>query len=409
MGEVYRARDTRLGRDVALKILPDEFAIDPDRLSRFEREAKTLAALNHPNVAAIYGFEESEGHRALILELVPGVDLSARLAEGPIPLGEALPLARQIAEALEAAHEVGIVHRDLKPANVMLRDDGMVKVLDFGLAKAIESPNTPGGDVSDSPTMTHLATEAGVILGTAPYMSPEQARGKALDKRADIWAFGALLYELLTGRRAFQGAEVADVLVAILSQDVDWTALPADTPPSVRRLLGRCLERDARRRLRDIGEARMILDDPESPAVTDSAVGERAVDIGRPAPGTSKGWQLLPWIAASVLAIFATWGWVRTPATQRPIMTRSTIPLSGDPGSPALTRDGSQLAYADLDRPYRIILRPLDQTEVLPLPGTEGGVLVVFSPDGQQLLFVAVTDVAELKVVGITGGNRCNF
>ena len=260
MGEVYRARDTKLGREVAIKVLPEAVAQDTERLARFEREAHVLASLNHPRIAAIYGLEESEGRRGLVLELVEGETLAERVAAGPVPIDETLVIARQVAEALEAAHEKGIVHRDLKPANVKMTPDGSVKVLDFGLAKALA--NDPAlSDVASSPTLTAQATRAGVILGTAAYMAPEQARGRSVDKRADIWAFGALLFELLTGRRAFEGETVSDTMAAVLTRDPDWAALPAATPESVRRLLRHCLDRDVRRRLHDIADARLELDE----------------------------------------------------------------------------------------------------------------------------------------------------
>ena len=300
MGEVYRARDATLNRDVALKVLPELFALDRDRLARFKREAQVLASLNHPNIAAIYGFEESNpstgsGYavQALVLELVEGPTLAERIAHGPIPVDEAMPIARQIAEALEAAHEQGIVHRDLKPANIKLKvrgappprtEDGRlerrlsaadvadctVKVLDFGLAKALDPVGVIGGDAIASPTITSPAmTQLGIILGTAAYMSPEQSKGRPSDKRSDVWAFGAVLFEMLTGHRAFKGDDVSDTLAAVLRQDIDWTALPPSTPASVRRLLARCLDREVSRRLRDIGEARIVLDDPAALAVGD--------------------------------------------------------------------------------------------------------------------------------------------
>ena len=241
MGQVYQATDTKLNRQVALKILPEAFAADPDRLARFQREAQVLASLNHPGIAAIYGLEESDDTRALVLELVEGPTLADRIAQGPIPVDEALPIAKQIAEALEAAHEAGVIHRDLKPANIKVRDDGTVKVLDFGLAKALEGD---GSNPSESPTVTAAATAAGVILGTAAYMSPEQARGKPVDKRADIWAFGAVLFEMLTGRSAFQGDTLSDTIVKILDREPDLQALPRDTPPTIEHLLRRCLDKD---------------------------------------------------------------------------------------------------------------------------------------------------------------------
>ena len=257
MGQVYRATDTTLSRQVAIKILPDAFAADPERLARFEREAKTLASLNHPHIAAIYGVEKSGGTLALVMELVEGDDLSQRIARGAIPLDEALPIAKQIAEALEAAHEQGIIHRDLKPANIKVRADGTVKVLDFGLAKAMEPASGALPSMSMSPTITTPAmTQAGMILGTAAYMSPEQARGKTVDKRADIWAFGVVLHEMLTGQRLFTGEDITDTLAAVLKTATGLAALPAATPAGLRRLLRRCLEKDPRRRLQAIGEAR---------------------------------------------------------------------------------------------------------------------------------------------------------
>jgi serine/threonine protein kinase len=261
MGEVWCATDTNLGRQVAIKILPDAFAHDPERLARFEREAKTLASLNHPNIAQIYGLEKTDSIGALVMELVEGPTLADRLAHGPLPVDEALPIAKQIAEALEAAHEQGIVHRDLKPANIKVREDGTVKVLDFGLAKALESaPHS--SDASRSPTITSPAmTRMGVILGTAAYMSPEQASGTPADKRADIWAFGCVLFEMLTGRRAFAGDTVPDTIAGILEREPEWSALPGATPPTVKRLLTRCLEKNRKRRLQPIGDARIEVED----------------------------------------------------------------------------------------------------------------------------------------------------
>jgi serine/threonine protein kinase len=270
MGQVYRATDSNLARTVAIKVLPDAVAQDVDRVARFEREARTLAALNHPNIAHVYGLERAQNQVALVMELVEGPTLDERITHGVIPLREALPIARQIAEALESAHELGIVHRDLKPANIKIRPDGTVKVLDFGLAKAMESApsaapsGTPvPGALSMSPTITTpaLLTGAGIILGTAAYMSPEQARGRPVDKRTDIWAFGCVLYEMLTGRRAFAGDDVTEVLARVLEREVDLNAIPASVPPAIRRLLRRCLAKDRRQRLSDIGIARLEIDD----------------------------------------------------------------------------------------------------------------------------------------------------
>jgi serine/threonine-protein kinase len=284
MGEVYRARDTKLDRDVALKILPESFASDADRLMRFEREAKTLASINHPHIAAIYGLED----RALIMELVDGADLSQRFSRGPVPIDEALPIAKQIAEALEAAHEQGIVHRDLKPANIMLRADGTVKVLDFGLAKALDGAGGAGRDkVLNSPTITSPAlTAAGLILGTAAYMSPEQAKGKSVDRRADIWAFGCVLYEMLTGSRAFDGDDTTEILGAIVKTEPDWSRLPAATPAYVTALLRRCLQKDIKKRLPHIGVARQDLESP--PVETPAAAAAR-----RP-------WLPVGWVASGM-------------------------------------------------------------------------------------------------------------
>ena len=258
MGQVWQATDTQLNRQVALKILPDAFAADPDRLARFTREAQILASLNHPNIAAIYGIEEADGTRALVLELVEGPTLADRISKGPIPLDEALPIAKQIAEALEAAHERGVIHRDLKPANVKVKADGMVKVLDFGLAKALDP--VPDVDPSQSPTLTAAATQMGVIMGTAAYMSPEQARGKPVDKRTDIWAFGVVLYEMLSGARPFQGEDVSLTLASVMKSDVDVKTLPREVPPIVRTVLDRCLEKDPNRRIRDIGDVSLAME-----------------------------------------------------------------------------------------------------------------------------------------------------
>ncbi len=266
MGEVYRARDTKLDRDVAIKVLPDTFARDPERIARFQREAKVLASLNHPNIAAIYGFEELEGKRFLVLELVEGETLAERLHGGALAVDEALDVCKRIAEALEAAHEHGIIHRDLKPANVMLTPDGVVKVLDFGLAKAFVGEGKDHlcpspSEIAESPTITAEYTRPGVVLGTAAYMSPEQARGKPLDKGTDIWSFGCVLYECLTRGRPFQGETTSDTIAKILERDPDWDTLPLNTPPIVRLLLRRCLEKDRRRRLHDIADVRIVIDE----------------------------------------------------------------------------------------------------------------------------------------------------
>ena len=283
MGAVYRATDTSLGRQVAIKVLPDAFAADPDRLARFEREAKTLASLNHPHIAAIYGFEKSAHQHALVMELVEGEDLSQRIARGAIPLDEALPIARQIAEALEEAHEHGIIHRDLKPANIKVRSDGTVKVLDFGLAKAIEPATSSSPSASMSPTITTPAmTQAGMILGTAAYMSPEQARGIDVDKRTDLWAFGVVLWEMLTGARLFEGATASDALAAVLRAEPPWFTLPTSTPAGITRLLRRCLEKDRKRRLDSASVARLEIEELTAATALEGGAGPAA----HPRPAT---------------------------------------------------------------------------------------------------------------------------
>ena len=264
MGEVYRARDEKLKRDVAVKVLPEAFASDAQRMARFEREAQLLASLNHPNIGAIYGLEEADSLRFLVLELIPGDTLAERLRRGPIPFAEALELAGQIADALAAAHDAGIIHRDLKPANIKITPDGQIKVLDFGLAKAL-ADEPADAELSDSPTLSAHATKVGVILGTAAYMSPEQARGKPVDKRTDIFSFGIVLYEMLTGRQLFKGEDVADTMASVIRSDPDFRSLPADLHPRVREVLGRCLEKDPKKRRRDIGDIRAELEAPHEP------------------------------------------------------------------------------------------------------------------------------------------------
>ena len=284
MGEVYRARDTRLNRAVALKILPDAFAADPDRLARFQREAELLASLNHPNIAQIHGIEEEDGTRALVLELVEGPTLEERIADGPLSLDDALEIATQVADALEAAHEAGVVHRDLKPANVKVRDDGTVKVLDFGLAKALD-PGSGTADPHASPTVATAATRMGVIVGTAAYMSPEQARGRAVDRRTDVWAFGAVLFEMLTGRRAFAGDDVTGILAEVIKTEPAWATLSVDVPPAVSGVLRRCLQKDPKDRMRDIGDVRLGLlggfEDPARSAAPPPAADGAPTEDGR--------------------------------------------------------------------------------------------------------------------------------
>jgi serine/threonine protein kinase len=317
MGEVYLARDTRLDRQVALKFLPEAFARDADRLARFEREAKVLASLNHPNIAAIYGLEESGGARFLVMEFVPGEELA-----GPLPLEEALKICRQVAEALELAHEKGVVHRDLKPANIKITPEGKVKVLDFGLAKALsEDPSSSGLDLSSAPTSAGM-TRAGVILGTAAYMSPEQARGRPVDRRTDTWAFGCILYELLAGRRTFAGDTASDSMAAILKQEPDWAALPAETPAAIRNLLRRCLQKDRDRRLQSIGDARIEIDEALSGAPHETAapstieIAPPIVALRRSQPFGAAA-MVLAMLPAIVVTAAVTWFLKPTPAAPK--------------------------------------------------------------------------------------------
>ena len=406
MGEVYRGRDSRLRRDVAIKVLPTLVAADHERLARFEREAQTLAALSHPHIATIFGLEEGPGGaRGLIMEIVEGPTLSDRIAQGPMPWPEALTIARQIADALESAHEKSIVHRDLKPANVKLTPAGDVKVLDFGLAKAMD-PTISGAGVSNSPTLTARATQMGVILGTAAYMSPEQARGKVVDRRADIWAFGCVLFEMVTGRRVFEGDEVTDVLARLIEREPDWSALPANTAPEMRRLLARCLTKDPKARLRDIGEARVLIDETLAGASpTPASSGVRAA---APAPRPALGSRLVPWGLAGVLGAVALVLFLRpAPAASTPGRTvRADIGLPADVeffAGPTLSGDGTKLAVIGVRQGIRAVyLRSMDETDFKPLPGTEAASNASLSPDGTTVAFIS-TDT-WLKRVTLASG-----
>jgi Tol biopolymer transport system component len=401
MGEVYRATDTNLKRSVAIKVLPDSFANDADRLARFTREAQTLASLNHANIAAIHGLEEFHGVRALVMELVEGQDLSQRIARGVIPLDEALSIARQIAEALEAAHERGIIHRDLKPANVKLTPDGTVKVLDFGLAKV----ETAAGNLTDSPTITALATREGVIVGTVPYMSPEQARGKEVDKRADIWAFGCVLYELLTGARAFPGATTTDVLAAVVNRDPDFTALPPSTPRSIRRLLARCLDKDPKRRLRDIGDARVEIEDV-SDGAADESVGALAPSVRHRALAWSVTGVLgLGLGAALVLLVWNPWRIAppSAPARLNAELGADVSLVTNQGASAILSPNGQVLAFVaqkSAAEPSQLYVRSLDELLATPLSGTGGAVSPFFSPDGEWIAFFADGKLKKISVAG---------
>jgi serine/threonine protein kinase/Tol biopolymer transport system component len=384
MGEVYKGRDARLNREVAIKVCGAQFS------ERFEREARAIGALNHPHICSIYDV----GPDYLVLELVDGPTLGAKIAAGRIPVEEALAIARQIAEALEAAHEKGIVHRDLKPANVKITPEGSVKVLDFGLAKAAEEPG-PATDPSISPTLTMAATQAGVILGTAAYMSPEQARGATVDRRSDIWSFGVVLFEMLAGKHAFSGESVSDILAAILRGEPDWAALPPDTPPRIRKLLRRCLERDRKQRLQAIGEARITIDAPEESV-----------------PAETARWKWWPWAAATaVLAIAAAAGWWRRPQPEAHPLMKLSVELGPDlsfartsnGGGLAISPDGSRVAFRvrDTDGKVRLGTRRLDRSEITIIPGSEGATSPFFSPNSQ---WIAFTTPGKLNKVAAQGG-----
>jgi serine/threonine protein kinase/Tol biopolymer transport system component len=389
MGEVYRARDTKLDREAAIKVLPETFGQDADGVARLRREAHVLASLNHPHIASIYGLEEKDDILALALELVEGEDLARRLERGAIPVDEAIGLARQIVDGLDAAHEKGVVRRDLKPSNVKLTGDGTVKILDFGLAKEYRDDAGLGnGDSSQSPTVARFGTEAGVLLGTAAYMSPEQARGKPVDKRADIWAFGVVLYEMLTGVKLLAGETLSDTLAAVLTREPDWTRLPPSTPAGVRRLLARCLERDPRKRLRDIGDARADLhpvQEPEAP---------------RSAPRRSIA-RLLPWGLTVLALLLAGWALSGRRPSSMPAREVTHVDIDYPPAvEPILTTDGAIGISPDgrailmtgwRDGVRRLFVRPLDRAEAIEIPGSSGALSGAFSPDGGSVVFIPLS------------------
>jgi Protein kinase domain/WD40-like Beta Propeller Repeat len=409
MGEVYRARDTKLGRDVAIKALPEVFASDAERVARFEREAKLLAALNHPHIGGIYGFEHADGQRVLVLELVPGESLAERLTRSAprgLEVDEALAIAGQVADALEAAHDKGIVHRDLKPANIMVTLDGDVKVLDFGLARAMETDASASAE--NSPTLTFVATQVGVILGTAAYMSPEQAKGRVADKRSDVWAFGCVLYEILAGKRAFEGEDVSDTLAAVLRAEPDWKALPDSVPGGVRSLIRRCLEKDRKKRVSDVSVARYVMNEPSGPTA--------------PIPVTAPLGPA-PWVRAPIVAVIgvlagaaltaAGW-WAVTrwkpEASVHPVRfatvptgEKTLVPIATDRNI-AFTPDGTHIVHVGVggrSGGWVLVVRALDQLEGVALAGTAGARSPFVSPDGRWVGFFAGT---ELKKVSITGG-----
>jgi serine/threonine protein kinase/Tol biopolymer transport system component len=404
MGQVYRARDPRLGRDVALKILPEHFINDTDRVARFQREARVLASLNHPNIGIIYDLHKSDGVTALVLELVEGPTLAERIGQGPMQLDDALAVASQIAEALEAAHDQGIIHRDLKPANVKIRMDGTVKVLDFGLAKPAD-PSIPVGTLSESPTGTSPAmTQAGIILGTAAYMSPEQARGKATDRRSDVWAFGCVLYEMLTGTRAFAGDDVTDVLAALIRAEPDWKKLPSETPASIQKLLRRCLAKDRKKRLPDIGAARLDIQEAliePGPDVTPSGVTRRRWLNG----------AAVAWIAATISLVaalgIAIYFW--PPPKDTRVIRTSILPPDGmtfTSASPArrfaLSPDGRRLAFVgSTNGRQQLWIRSMDSLETQILVGTDGAQAPFWSPDSKYVGFSAA---GKTKTIAALGG-----
>jgi len=398
MGEVYRARDTRLGRDVAIKLVPPRLLGDAEHLARFEREARVLASLSHPHIAAIHGLEEHEGRHFLVLEFIAGADLAQRLQRGPMAVEDVLPVARQMAEALEVAHRQGVIHRDLKPGNVAFTSDGAVKVLDFGLAKALDDVGPGAADLTHSPTRLAGTTAPHVILGTAAYMSPEQARGNPVDARADVWAFGCVVYECLTGRRAFAGDSVSETLAAVLRDTADLSRLPAGTPPALRRLLRRCLERDPARRLHSLADARLDLDDAAEELARGPEASAAAPVSRRPA--AVRAW--LPWGAAVVLAgalVLQTVG-DRSPAPTARVSKFAMSVDSLDTAQlcpPAISPDGRSIVYSAGDRLW---VRDLDDLTARELPGTEGARLAFWSPDAGQIGYQASHRLWRVPVEG---------
>ena len=397
MGDVYQATDTKLGRSTAIKLLPEAFARDAERVARFDREARILASLNHPHIAAIYGLEESGTRKFLVMELVGGETLAARIARGPVPMNEALGLAKQIAEALETAHEKGVMHRDLKPANIKVTPDGQVKVLDFGLAKAFEG-DAGQADLSNSPTMSMAATNAGVIFGTAAYMSPEQAKGRTnLDKRTDIFAFGAVLYEMLTGRQAFAGETVQEILARVMEREPDWSLLPSNLSPQIRQLLRRCLEKDLKTRRRDMGDVRVEIEQ----ALAESGVRVSVAPAGPSQRSARFAWSVaaLAVIAAGVLAVLH---FRAAPIESAETRVDIIAPVTSDPSAFAISPDGRRLIFAGADNDVvRLWLRPLDSTTAQPLAGTEGATFPFWSPDSKSVGFFAD---GKLKRIDIGGG-----
>jgi len=410
MGEVYRARDTKLDREVAIKVLSDEFAQDEERLARFEREAKLLASLNHPNIASIYGFEEADGVNALVLELVEGPTLAERIAQGPIPIDEAIAIAKQIAEALEAGHEAGIIHRDLKPANIKLKEDGAVKVLDYGLAKALEgdAPSENDSELSQSPTLTRQGTQVGVILGTAAYMSPEQARGKPVDRRADIWAFGAVVFEMLTRKRAFAGTDVSETLAHVLTKEPNWNAMPLDAPVTLVQALRASLTKDAKRRAHDIADVRLAID-----GVFETSDAPRQDQVS---PARWKRWAIAGVLATTTGVVAWNLAQQQSAGSRRTVtrsailfnegvrLARTTHPgfgIRGTDTSIAISSDGSTIFFVGERAGERqIFQRSIDRLELEAVRGTKGASLVFLSPNGEWLGFANETGLKKVRLNG---------
>jgi serine/threonine-protein kinase len=413
MGVVWRATDTTLDREVAIKLLPSGLAADAERLQRFEREARLLASLNHPHIATIHGQHEADSHRFLVMELVEGEDLAKRIEQGAIPLERTIEIATQIAEALEVAHSQGVIHRDLKPANIKLTADGQVKVLDFGLAKALSGDPASGDSGSSptlSPTLTSAGTVDGMILGTAAYMSPEQARGKSADKRADLWAFGCLLYEMLTGRRVYVGETISDTLASVLKEQPDWSGLPADTPPAIRRVLRRCLTKDPRQRLSDAGAARLELREALEPVYPGEQPAPATEAVAPAHPSAYR--RALPWVVAAAAVVVALGSWLRgtgrEAAVSEPLNLSIPLPTGvkfddSQEGNLDVSPDGRYVVFGGIgEQETQLYLRKLDTSEITPLPGTQNASTPFFSPDGRWVAFFAE---GKLKKVPVAGGS----